>query len=67
MADQIADDCRQYVGQIVASYDGQPEDEAVAAMAVSLRRHAEQLGWEPLDFHVNVEAIARDGLRKHRG
>lgn len=66
MAGQIADDCRQYVAENAASYDGQPEDEAVAAMAKRFHLHAEKSGWDTLDYHVNVQAIVLDGLRMHR-
>jgi hypothetical protein len=66
MAGQIVDDCNDYTAAHAAEYDGRPEDEAVAGLADALRLHAETEGWEPLHYHVDVEEVARQGLRLHR-
>lgn len=66
MADQIADECRQYVAENASSYDDQAEDQAIEAMSAGLHRHAVESGWDLIDFHVDVEAIVREGLRMHR-
>jgi hypothetical protein len=66
MADQIADESRQYVVEKASAYDGQPEDRAVSALAHALRQHLKQKGWNPADFQIDLDVIARNGLRRHR-
>lgn len=67
MSGEIADQCRQYVAENAASCDGQSEDDAVASMILKLRNHAKSLGWDTLEYHINVDDIARKGLMQHRG
>ncbi|TCP43961.1 hypothetical protein [Rhodovulum marinum] len=66
MAEEIANLCRQYVADNAAALDARPEEEAVRAMVNMLHRHAAGEGWEALDYHLNVEEVARDGLKRHR-
>lgn len=66
MAEEIADRCNEYIEANAASYDGMPEEEAVEKLAEALKRHANELGWEPLEYHLDVQEIAAAGLRRHR-
>lgn len=66
MSGEIADQCRQYVAEHAAEHDGESEDAAIESLCLGFRRFAKSQGWDDADFHVNVEQLAKNGLRQHR-
>lgn len=66
MAGEIYHMAEDYVAKNAPSYDGKPEEEAVARLAKDCRQHLLDEGWNAKDYGVDLEQIARDGLAKRR-
>jgi hypothetical protein len=66
MAGQIYHLAEQYVADNAASYDGQPEEQAIVSLAGYCRKHLDGEGWNAADFGVDLTQIAREGLMRHR-
>ncbi|MDI3335658.1 hypothetical protein QKW60_04530 [Defluviimonas aestuarii] len=66
MAGQIYHLAEQYVADNAASYDGQPEEQAVVSLADACRKYLDGEGWNAADYGVDLHQIAREGLKRRR-
>ena len=67
MAEEVGQECREFLSQNVSHYDDLSKDDAKAALVHAFRKHAFAKGWDDVDFHVNSEQLAIDEIEKHRG
>jgi hypothetical protein len=66
MAGQIYHMAEGYVADNAASYDGQPEEQAVSSLVDGCRKYLKGEGWDAADYNVDLHQIAREGLKLHR-
>ena len=64
MAQDITDLCKEFAEGRAANYDDTPFEDAVHELAKDIRRHAEELGWSPNDYLIDIDRIARDALAR---
>lgn len=62
MAQDIANLCKEFAEGRAANYDDSPFEDAAHGLAKDIRRHAEEQGWSPKHYHIDIDRIARDAL-----